>query len=560
MRKFIKHTLALVICLACCLPILTACNIQKDDQANSTEEITNSIAEEGLGILLSDLGKYRIVYPEGNCTLNVYQELYELQKSIKELYGAELDVKDDYYKEGSTKFKIDDYEILIGETNRPESKAVIGELAKVDDYHIKLCGKKLVIGGVSETALLGALDQLMKALPDATATYFYETATEYQKLGKYALDDIQLNGVSVKDYTIVYENNAYCKKIATNLADLILTKSGYRMEVIADSKERAAKEILIGNTNRHLPSGVTIPTGEGSYYVGSDTSSFYFYSAYDYGMTAATQSMLNKIKNTTKGTASVQLSEGEKTAQDLSITSMSFNVLVRNPGDRVDEVLEMIQKHSPDTLGVQEASETWMNYLRLGLITEYASVGIGRDANGKGEHSAIFYKKDKFTLIESGTKWLSSTPDKVSKVDGSICNRIFTYAILKRNSDGQIFMHINTHTDHASDSNIRLKQLQAITAFMAQAQYRNIPTFISGDLNDSYDSIAIQHLVKFGLENAALVTLAGKNDPTFKTQIIDYFFMTPNDFIVYNYQVDASLINDIEPSDHRPVIVRFDLT
>ena len=49
-------------------------------------------------------------------------------------------------------------------------------------------------------------------------------------------------------------------------------------------------------------------------------------------------------------------------------------------------------------------------------LPEYDYIGVGRD-NGKteGEHSAIFYRTDKFEVIDKGDFWMSETPDVPSK-------------------------------------------------------------------------------------------------------------------------------------------------
>jgi hypothetical protein len=61
---------------------------------------------------------------------------------------------------------------------------------------------------------------------------------------------------------------------------------------------------------------------------------------------------------------------------------------------------------------------------------------LGRDdGKDKGEHSAIFYKKDEFTLLNKGDFWLSQTSDKPSLVGmlpvATASARGFTYSIRK---------------------------------------------------------------------------------------------------------------------------------
>ena len=74
---------------------------------------------------------------------------------------------------------------------------------------------------------------------------------------------------------------------------------------------------------------------------------------------------------------------------------MSFNVLCANTSGRTGPVCSTIAELSPDSFGVQEATKSWIDILKSKLGKEYACVGLGRDGGSSGEHSAVFYKKDK---------------------------------------------------------------------------------------------------------------------------------------------------------------------
>ena len=159
-------------------------------------------------------------------------------------------------------------------------------------------------------------------------------------------------------------------------------------------------------------------------------------------------------------------------------------------------------------------------------------------------------------MEESGTRWLTGTPDTVSRVDGSICNRIFTYAILRRRTDGKRFLCVNTHTDHAKDPAVRLAQVQALTAFLEK--YAGVPTVISGDFNEIASEPSVRHLMESGFVTASDAALEADRKPTFRTSVIDYFFLTGNDFLVTRYTVDDSLIDGEAPSDHCPILITYD--
>ena len=107
------------------------------------------------------------------------------------------------------------------------------------------------------------------------------------------------------------------------------------------------------------------------------------------------------------------------TAQGLFVGT--YNVRCPNDDDvaegngwtrRYPILCDMINFEEPDIFGTQEAV-IWQLKDMLKRLPQYNYIGVARD-DGKesGEHSAIFYRKDKFKLLDSGNFWLSETPDK----------------------------------------------------------------------------------------------------------------------------------------------------
>ena len=95
---------------------------------------------------------------------------------------------------------------------------------------------------------------------------------------------------------------------------------------------------------------------------------------------------------------------------------LSFNVLCYGCDghgwpERKDDVIEVTRRNMPDVFGIQEAHIDWMNIFIKGM-PEYDYVGVGRD-DGKeeGEFSPVFYRRDKFDLLDKGWFWISETPD-----------------------------------------------------------------------------------------------------------------------------------------------------
>src|SRR5215204_1905578 len=104
------------------------------------------------------------------------------------------------------------------------------------------------------------------------------------------------------------------------------------------------------------------------------------------------------------------------TAQDLNV--MTFNIRLNIAVDslsawpyRKDKVASQILFHDVHLLGVQEALHDQMMDIKSRL-PKFKYVGSGRDdGKEKGEYSAIFYDTTRLLAMESGTFWLSQTPE-----------------------------------------------------------------------------------------------------------------------------------------------------
>ena len=99
-------------------------------------------------------------------------------------------------------------------------------------------------------------------------------------------------------------------------------------------------------------------------------------------------------------------------SQELRVAS--YNLRYDSPGDSLDNwkyhektVAGLIRFHDFEIFGTQEGLKHQLEQLKSDL-PGYEYTGVGRD-DGKdaGEHSAIFYKTDKFELLDKGDFWLS---------------------------------------------------------------------------------------------------------------------------------------------------------
>ena len=155
----------------------------------------------------------------------------------------------------------------------------------------------------------------------------------------------------------------------------------------------------------------------------------------------------------------------------------------KNVDDRKVRLKQLVEDYSPDLLGTQEVTKKWVGILEEYFGAEYGMLGHSRDGETAttGEWNMILYKKDRFDLVESGTFWLTDTPDTLSMTEGAKCYRICTWAILYDKVAAREILFCNTHLDHSNDT-VRGEQAVRLMNFIEQykGQY---PIFLTGDFN-----------------------------------------------------------------------------
>ena len=133
--------------------------------------------------------------------------------------------------------------------------------------------------------------------------------------------------------------------------------------------------------------------------------------------------------------------------QEIKVMSYNIRLDVASDGEnrwdaRKDKVAGLMNYYEADFIGGQEVTHSQLIYLTENLIG-YSYIGVGRDdGKQKGEYSCIFYKKDKFEMIEQSTFWLSPTPDFISKGWDAAIVRVCTYGLFKNKKNQTTFLGI----------------------------------------------------------------------------------------------------------------------
>ncbi|RAV27746.1 endonuclease/exonuclease/phosphatase family protein [Sinomicrobium soli] len=229
---------------------------------------------------------------------------------------------------------------------------------------------------------------------------------------------------------------------------------------------------------------------------------------------------------------------------------------------RKENVRGLIRYHDFDIIGTQEG---FLHQLKdLLELQEYDYSGAGRD-DGKeaGEHSAIFYKKDRFEKEDSGDFWLSETPDVPGKGwDATCCNRICSWVKLKDKKTRKTFYVFNVHFDHQGV--VARKESGKLMVDKIAEIAGDAPVICTGDFNSTPETEQIGRMSAV-LQDAFSATETPPYGPVGTTNgfrfnapmknRIDYVFVS-KDFKVAQYAVLTDFREQRYPSDHLPVVAR----
>jgi endonuclease/exonuclease/phosphatase family metal-dependent hydrolase len=181
-----------------------------------------------------------------------------------------------------------------------------------------------------------------------------------------------------------------------------------------------------------------------------------------------------------------------------SLFVASYNIRYQNSDDsiagnawgkRCPVICDMINFESPDIFGSQEVLNSPLHDM-LSLLPDYSYIGVGRD-DGKlaGEYSPIFYKRDKFDLLNSGTFWLSPTPLAVgSKGWDAALPRICTWGNFRDKETKLNFWFFNLHMDHIGV--VARRESAKLVLATIKRMCKDAPVILTGDFNvDQNDEI-----------------------------------------------------------------------
>ncbi|AIQ43223.1 MULTISPECIES: S-layer homology domain-containing protein [unclassified Paenibacillus] len=289
---------------------------------------------------------------------------------------------------------------------------------------------------------------------------------------------------------------------------------------------------------------------------------------------------------------------------DARLKIMSFNVLTslnqpiereHNGQTRGQMLTALIDGKQSDSMGLNEVTQDWLNYLNNSVSTygyqngvtyavtgNKAEDGITDLTSGYSEYSPILYRSDLYDIEKTGGYWFSDTPNvKTSKYmdiqdaegrllyKGMSNSRVMSYAILKYKGTNEIaYIHINSHYDHQSSDYIqRLCSIQVAKMANELALRYHAPAVLTGDINATEQSEAYKYLASGdnGYVNAKYVTNHystlpssagfGENYNGETKDVIDHIFISAGNIGVYKHDI----LKNPYLSDHSAVYAELSL-
>ncbi len=251
--------------------------------------------------------------------------------------------------------------------------------------------------------------------------------------------------------------------------------------------------------------------------------------------------------------------EANRPSEDVKVMSFNLSAVEATVTSRAEGLIGLILERDPDSVGLQEARGSWVAMLKRHLGRNgYTRVGVdaGGNAEATGAYFAtyIYYKTDKYDLIDSGTFWLSKTPDVSSIYDSSVdCPRTCTWALLENKETGFRYVHMNTHLDWM---NVEVTKIQVamIREQIERFEAMGYPVFAGGDYNCGETTEAYREMLTSDIiSNAKYVAATSDDTGTYHNNgqytgyTIDHMFVTGKHMTVHEYDVidtSESLLSD----------------
>lgn len=242
---------------------------------------------------------------------------------------------------------------------------------------------------------------------------------------------------------------------------------------------------------------------------------------------------------------------------------VSYNIRYKSDGeglmiaDRAPRLKTLMDELDPDLMGFQEATRLWVETYLIDYFSEEYGYIYQYRSSSSYECTPLFWKKDKFELVESGHFWLSETPNVSSKGWGSKHPRVCSWVKLKIKATGKIFLYYNTHFDFYEECHVGSANL-ILSHAASEGGFSQYPVIFTADCNMEQDTPGYEVFLDGGmldinmeLEQDTTGTNNGYHTSTATEKIIDFCFYYDQMLVPLTYEVLDEYISGGYISDHK---------
>ena len=451
--------------------------------------------------------------------------------------------------------------------------------------------------GISDTRPSDATDvptqtnasETTEAEPTTTQPYVDPNAVICDKDGAYFKIIISLYAGSVEKSAASRLNTTFANACSA------WSKSKVKDDYIKGQKKGEyykveGKEILIGDTNRQETKDVKATLSENQFAVKVVGEKIVLV-GYDESTTVEAVEHFIRVCFSTESTKELKIDKnfeyiGEQGLRKVTLCGeatyrvMSYNLglLVSESVNGEVECLDIIERHLPDVMGLQECNAKVHSKV-LSKLPDFYAFANEYHSNGKTpNYTPIIYNTNLLKCLKSDVVWLRGRYTGTN-------TKSLSWAVFEDN-DGNKFALINFHGAVCSNTykgfeNYTKEQLNAQANEwkldnVAQvievknailAEFGNIPVLVSGDNNFNSSSRQYENLIAEGFSDAEIVSRVSKKTG-YKTSYgygstpeeglsIDHIFGIGNvDFVVHSIVRGTDVW---KASDHCPVYVDFNI-
>ena len=250
-----KRVLSLFLAFLMIAPLFVSCSgdLTAEDSSDESTAAETEPQKEYYDVIKDGTSDYSIVRAD-KVGAGVVTAIVNLRKSIADKYSVELNFDTDWSKDNKANDTVTSdssvHEILIGDTNRAETREVAEAYASVHGYVVKAVNGKIVIWGSDTGWVIEAIEYFGEnLLSDGSLSI----ETDYLWVFDLNGDDRPLSLIAA-EYSVVYASSDSDKvfNAAIALGRDLSEISGKTIDTKSDAHvaDHSGKEILVGLTDR----------------------------------------------------------------------------------------------------------------------------------------------------------------------------------------------------------------------------------------------------------------------------------------------------------------------